>query len=410
MRRSLSARIRHIFPPSKTKIDYFFSLMWNGPFLLLSALALIASTKKTDQKWIFSLDFHASVTSDLNTLFRARKVKLVRRVISFHNRHFRRVFRVADPSPGVNSKNWRRFTERNVTWFQMCHSLMFARMDGFLVSYPTSFIRLYLALGKPILVVNPIRYEHPFTNRHEAWSELDEQLKINIHEGAITFIANNRADADYSSHFLEVDVPVAPSICDYVGLQWDQQNDFRLTYAHYTTIAEELEKTSSSHWRGLRTVLGKSFSWKKLLAIEELFYVPYAPSTMMLFEAATAGLPVAIPTLDFINELRTRHPGVFSQLTFNQMTQKLPPHGKRWVATNYEDWRPYSEWWYSRSDFTNAELMPNVRLVGSFEQLMEEPSVPSRVGLENYRRTVELRNKHVRAQALLTYEPFLKNL
>jgi hypothetical protein len=410
MRRSLSARLRHIFPPSKSKIDYFFSLLLNGPFILLSELTYIVWPKKSGRKWIFSLDFHASVTNDLNTLFQAKKVKLVRRVISFHNRHFRRVFRLADPNPGVNSKNWRRFSERDVVWFQKVHTLLFGRMDGFLVSYPTSFVRLYLALGKPILVVNPIRYEHPFSNRHSEWSAIDEELKSKIRDGAITFIANNQADADYAGHSLGIQIPVAPSLCDYVGLQWNQQNDSRLTYSHYTTIDTELEEHSRSRWRGLRVVLGYSFSWKKLLAIEELFYVPYAPSTMMLFEAATAGLPVAIPTLDFINELRTRHPGVFSQLTFNQMSQTLPPPEKRWVATNYEDWKPYSEWWYSRSDFTNSELMPNVRLVGSFEQLMEEPSVPSRVGLENYRRTVELRNKHVRAQALLTYEPFLKNL
>ena len=410
MRRSLAARIRHIWPSQKEDIDYLFSLLWNGPYIFLAEVALITSRKKRGRKWLFSLDFHASVTSDLDALLRGKGVKVIRRVISFHNRHFRRIFRLADPSPGVNSTNWRRFTERNIARFQRVHCLLFSRVDGFLVSYPTSFMRLYLSLGKPILVVNPIRYEHPFSNRHDEWDALDTQLVSKIHEGTVTFFANNQADADYASRSLGIEVPVAPSLCDYIGARWNQQNNLCLSYAHYTTIATELEEHPGSNWRGLRSVLGDSFSWRKLLAIKELFYVPYAPSTMMLFEAATAGLPVAVPTLNFINTLRIRHPGVFSQLTFNQMTSTLPPRSKSWVASDYHDWEPFSQWWYTRSDFVNGELMPNVRFVESFDELIREPSVPERVGLDYYYRALAERNERVRKNVLQTYDSFLKKL
>lgn len=409
MKRSFGAHFRHL-TPSRKQLEFFWSVVVNGPMVIISNLKLLFSVKSGKDKWLFSLDFHASVTKDLGSFFGEGQVRLIRRVISFHNRHFRAVFRLADPSPGVNATNWRRFTTQNIARFQRAHALLFSRIDGFVVSYPTSFIRLYLNLKKPILVVNPIRYEHPFSNRPDEWLALDEQLKSSIRDGRVTFIANNRADADYVGHSLGIQVQTAPSLCAYTNVHWRPNKHLRLSYAKYTSIAEELEIYSNSQWLGLRGALGKSFSWKQLIEAAELFYVPYAPSTMMLFEAATAGLPVAVPTLRFMNELRSRHPGVFSQLTFNQMTDSLPPAGKQWVASNHRQWDSFSEWWFDRSDFANRELMPNVRLVESFEQLLSEPSVPERIGSEKYLSAIEKRNEQVRTLATAAYEPFLSKL
>lgn len=365
----------------------------NGPYVFFSNIFWRWRTKSPQHRWIMSIDFHPSVVADFQSLTSRQGTRIYSRVLSFHNRNFRKIFRFPDPTRGVSFKNWRRFTQQDVDKFQKVYSPLLNRMDAFLVTYPTSFIRLYANLKQPIIVVNPIRYEHPFSNRPTEWKQLDDEITSGVKSGRIVFIANNRADAEYVSRQLRIEVPVVPSLCDYTGFNWKGPGDLSLTYAHYTDIGQEFEKISGGAWKNFRSIMGKKFDWQKFGKVREVFYVPYAPSTMFLFELATAGVPVAVPSLSFISRLREKHPGVFSQLTFTQMAGKLPPSDRLWAANDHTNWARFSQWWFERSDFADPNLMPNVRIVDSFDELLSSPSVAESLGLEAYRTMVANRNR-----------------
>lgn len=382
----------------------------NGPLLLWQRVYWTLRPKPAGERWLYSLDFHTAVVADIAQEFTRHRVKVLSNVISFHNRHSRRIFKRADPVAGVNARNWRKFTEADQAEFQKRHARLFSRFDGFLVSYPTSFVDLYTDFGKPILVVNPIRYEHPFSNRLNEWESLDRKLKSGISSGLIHFVANNAADAEYAAHYLEAAIPTVPSICRYTKASWNPTIDLGLTHAHYTTFAQEFESDSGGQWKALRGELGKVFSWNRLLKYRELFYVPYAPSTMFLFELATAGMPVAVPSLELLKTLRSEHPGVFGQLTFHEMSRRTPPAHRTWLANMHWRTDDYLEWWYQRSDFADKELMPNVRIVESLEQLVSEPSVPKLIGVANYRRRISERNELLVNQFDSSYSTFLARL
>lgn len=390
---SLTALGRHWTSDFRKRLKGLRSLLLNGPLIVWQRLFWQLKPKPDGEIWLYSLDFHPAVTADLEFELKRHNVKILRNVISFHNRHFRRFFRLPDPVPGINEGNWRRFSHEDKNHFQKHHRRLFSRFDGFIVSYPTSFIDLYLSFGKPILVVNPIRYEHPFSNRPSEWQELDNKLKLGISSGQLDFISNNSADSEYAFHYLQTPIKVLPSVCRYTRACWNQTINIGLTYAHYTRIAEEVEARTNRRWRPLRSEVGRVFSWRTLMKYQEIFYVPYAPSTMFLFELATAGMPVAVPSLRYLKELRIENPGVFGQLTFHEMTNQPPPKNRAWIANGYDDVDEYIEWWYLRSDFVDLELMPNVRIVESLEELVSEPSVPGRIGLNMYRQKILQRNR-----------------
>jgi len=411
-KRSPSARAiyRHNIQIVKKIWPQVLDFLANYPLVIWRLVLWYFRPKPTGQKWLYSLDFHPAVVADISFEMERHGVRVFSEVISPHNARFRKLFRRPDPVRGVNYRNWRKFDAQDVEKFQKHRKRLFSRFDGFIVSYPSSFVTLYREFGKPILVVNPIRYEHPFSNRPADWDGLDNQLESGIKARQITFFSNNTADAEYASHYLKMPIQAVPSICRYIQASWNPTVDLGLTYAHYTQIAEDFEHTSNGEWRALRNELGKKFSWTRLLRFRELFYIPYAPSTMLLFELATAGMPVAVPTLGFLKRLRSENQGVFGQLTFQEMAGRTPAPHRTWTANRYWHRDEYVEWWYQRSDFANEELMPNVRRVDSFAELTSSPSVPNMMGMDSYRKAIQERNLMLVERFDDAYSTFLSRL
>jgi hypothetical protein len=95
---------------------------------------------------------------------------------------------------------------------------------------------------------------------------------------------------------------------------------------------------------------------------------------MSLFEFATAGIEVLVPSKEFLRRLYLENDSVLSELSFYQIqglnVENLEEHDpNNYLSINFFDW------WVARADFYNSDLMPNIRLIDSFQDLLHMPSL-----------------------------------
>jgi hypothetical protein len=292
--------------------------------------------------------------------------------LSGHNFVFRSFFKFSDPVLYMGLKQWRDLTPERKTKFLKVYGRFLSKFDGFVATYPLAFLDLFAKFDKPLLGVVAIRYEHPFTSRPAQWEEFTSQLRTLTDSGRLSIAANNQGDSDYFSAFVGREIPVVPSVCDYSpylpnNLDVPDQRLFPIV-AKSEQLTHDIQACLGDPWKEKKEALGAHHSSDKLALCGAIVYIPYNISTMFLFEMATLGIPVLVPSKSFMIELQARFEGVLSELTFMEMGEVSPPQS---LSTNCPGADPnsvgYTDWWLDRSDFYNQEIMPNVLQFSSFE-------------------------------------------
>lgn len=318
--------------------------------------------KKDSAARFFNLDLHVAVAGDLESHLSKADAKLVRFSISRHNHLVPNRPPVADPVAYVNQRKWRRLSPKRVRGFESRYGRFLRGFDGFVVTHTPSFVELYTNLNKPVLCVVSTRYESPYTERQEDWNRLNGLLARAVEESRLTVVANNQADADYFQFFSGGSIPVVPSLCAK-ETPWTGSNMRRVVVCKDPRLSKSISATT-----GYEEVknLGLPYAWSDLAGCAEVFVVPQNVSTMLLFELATAGVPVAIPSPKLFKELR-RDYEVLNELTFAEMFQVRITEDLH-SPVNWES-PYYLDWWLERADFYNQEIMPNVRVVQTLDEL-----------------------------------------
>ena len=316
------------------------------------------------RKWVFNLDCHVSVIADIQVgLAGLSDVKLVSWSLSKHNFVFRSFFVDPDPVYAIDSENWSDLTEERIQSFLRRYGRFLQCFDGFIVTYPIGFIRLFSSLGKPILAVSAIRYEHPFGSDVKRWQRLDDEIRELSDSGKLLLFANNSGDAEYAAHFLERQLDIVPSVCDYIALNRSRIPNVRIVQSRSKELEREIATALGAPWISASEYFGKRYSWKLLAHVDVVLYVPYNTSTMTLFELATLGIPTLIPAGSLLDKLARDWDGVVSELSFRERLDPLV-HPKEKCFPGADQRHPdFVHWWLERADFMNADLMPNVRLV-----------------------------------------------
>ena len=346
-------------------------------FLGTFVLFFPAFKRFSKKRWLFNLDCHVSVVADIRTGLRDYpNVRLVSWSMSSHNFVFRRFFIDPDPVSELGGGLWKDLSDERITAFINRYSTFLRSFDGFVVTYPTSFVRLFGPLGRPILAVAATRYEHPFSRDKQRWLELDKELKTLHNTGSLKLVANNLGDAHYLENFLGIEVPVVPSLCDYVSIDKSPEGGVRVVQA----LSPELERLLAARlgppWVGARAYLGRKYSWKKLSQVEMYFYVPHNSSTMTLFELATLGIPTAVPDPAFLTSLAKKHTGVMSELSFRGPREELTREDERAFAGADHNAEGFMKWWMDRADFYLPDVMPNVFQVSSTQDVRLSSDLP----------------------------------
>ena len=371
--------------------------------------AVIAGNAATGQSHprLFNLDLHIGVIADLQQELEAQNVALTHWSISAHNHLLPSRLSITDPVRWVNHWNWTRLDDSRIDRFQDRYGRFLRGFDGFVATYSPVFAELYRGLERPTLVVSATRYEAPYSDRPSDWQRFDRYLQESVQSGTVHLYANNRGDADYIRYFTGLDAPVVPSLCERTPTQFRGRSSLRVIQSRAANLASDVERESAGRYRSIRA-LGTPYRWEDLLDCEEVFVVPQNISTMTLFELATAGVPVAIPSTKWMKELVATYPGVLAELTFHQVRDLdvagLPVDS----PVNYRSDR-YLDWWLERADFYNSALMPNVRVVNSVQELLHGET-SAQCGGETLRALTETRNLNVAEARRLMISSFLSAL
>ena len=319
---------------------------------------------------LFNLDLHPAVISDLEMGLKKnskRNIQLTRWSISDHNHIFRKFFYCPDPVAVVNAKTWRHLDQTMIRSFQRRYRDYLSTFDGFVVTHTPAFAELFGDFGKPILVVASTRYEAPYTNQPEQWARLNKFLLRGIESGQVTFWSNNVGDRDYFEYLTGFRSKVVPSLCDYTEVEWTPTYDSAVYFAKSNLITSQLSLHGKLTWKVPSKLLGRNYSLSKLAAVSAVFVLPYQISTMRLFELATMGVPVLVPSKAFILSLRKQDPMILNEVSYfrvwgideSQIDEENP---NRNSDSNFE-------WWLDRADFYDKNLMPNVFEINSFHEL-----------------------------------------
>lgn len=349
---------------------------------------------------LFNLDVHIAVIGDLKVAIET-EADLMIWSISQHNWVNRRVLKMPDPVRVINAETWRDM-DSLVDSFLERYSPMLRRFDGFVACYPVPIIEAYKGFGKPILVQTAVRYEAPYTSNQRAWDDLNRTIVDLDKSGLLEVFANNKGDQDYFEHFTGIAPTYLPSLCDYTGTTWSGDSNHIGLMCGNSGLASEILSLDSSI-NDLRTLFPTGYTYRQFFSLRALIVIPYQISTMTLFECATAGMPVLMPSKALLKEWFAQGlDGVLSQLSFFQTvgesTHHLPLRDPNRVSSP-----DTVTWWLDRADFFDFELMPNVVL---FDSVQEIPLLIN--SLPSYLDTVRLSNRnrsmaHARAQAMKAF-------
>lgn len=317
---------------------------------------------------IFNLDLHVSIIADLKSGAVPLDLSVTSWSISGANRVFRKVLWAPDPVEVINATTWQKLNSDMIQDFRHRYNTFLRSFDGFVVTHTPFFAEIYDGLDKPVLAVAGTRYEWPLTLDRNRWKSFDEYIKSSTKSGKLFLVANNMGDTDYLQFHTGVTPRYVPSLCEYTGQNWDGLLSHYLVVARSTDLINQVSRITNNLWVDSQSVLGKNYSWADLARGKAIFVVPYNISTMTLFELATMGVPVVVPSPRLLKILRHKFSGVLSELSFMEMnSMHIDGLGKD-DPNNFLS-ESYLDWWLNRADFYNSMLMPNVFVIDELEEL-----------------------------------------
>ena len=318
---------------------------------------------------VFNLDLHTSVIRDIEFGLKSLDIDVKRWSISKHNKYIRKNLRGSDPVKYVNANTWQDLNDKSIIQFHKKYYKFLKQFDGFIVTYPPTFIDLFLPFNKPILLDIAIRYEIPYTNNDYSWKSFNERLKNGYNKGGITLWSNNKADCDYLEYFTGLQSKIVPSVCDYLGDQWKAIKPFQyVSIIRDNNLKLKVATVTKNAWTPIESLKRGHYEWEDILSSSVVFLIPYNISTMQLFELATAGVPVIVPSKNFLKKLWQEGYSVLTEISWYQVhnisTEQLADSNpNKWQSDTFIDW------WLERADFYNADLMPNVITIEDFNDL-----------------------------------------
>ena len=354
---------------------------------------------------LFNLDLHISVIADLAEEIQLQRAAITRWSISGHNFAFRKVFQGPDPVEVVNSSSWAAMSPEMIDEFQDRYGAFLRTFDGFVATYTPAFAELFRGLDRPILTMSATRYEAPYTDQRVRWGELDQFFCEEVSRGRMILAANNMGDRDYVYIRTGLRPRLVPSLCDYTKATWKPRGGEKLIRAKSNELVEQIKAGGRGDWYSLHDRHGSRYSWAQLFTAREVVVIPYNISTMSMFEFATAGVPVSVPSPRLLIDLKNHDPGILSELTWFQV-RNLPVPAKMGIPFD-EECDDFLPWWLERADFYNPDLMPNVRVFESFDELTRNPHPVNQRPRKEWDQVVQSRNDAVRERRRRLIRDFL---
>jgi hypothetical protein len=322
-------------------------------------------------KKLFNLDLHIAVVQEIRMGLSQTSLKMRTWNMSLHNHLVRNFFKFPDPVRFISAKNWRHMDKSQVDAFQKYYGRMLNRYQAFVISYPPSFVELFISFNKPILVICPTRYEIPYTDNEVRWEQLNTTLRQGVETGQVTICVNSLAEQKYLEYYSGITAEVIPTVCDYLTHSWKGTGSTPVFFSKSQKYSSQIMEATSGLWQAAEKELGANYTWESLMAVPAIFVLPYNNNTMRMFEFAHAGIPVFVPSKKFLRNLyRNGEEGVMSEVSnyrvFGIDASQLDSND----PSNYLS-DTFIDYWINISDFYNAQVMQNIYFIDSFEELLK---------------------------------------
>lgn len=327
----------------------------------------------------FNIDRHVSIISDLSHIFK----RLGHTVNSLNQSgHSWVLNRKAIDIPLLkkgNLANLRRIADE----FTKNYKAELDQYDGFIVTYPPAYAWLYSQFDKPVILHIPIRYEYPFSNNPKEWMALNDLLM----QDKYIIVANSLYDKNYFEAFVNKECKYIPSLCSYFNRQYSPINGWR-SY-----------NRQPDGFFGLEPIKFP-YTWDGIVSYRALVHAPYNASIMSFFEQYWANIPLFVPTIRFLLEMRSEGYPLLSEISWNR-TFKLKSKSAisckcEYDPNNYESdeamlyWMRYADYYNFKhvlrfdsldhlQEYKNREVMllPQITEMMKKENAIREGSIMS---------------------------------
>lgn len=291
-------------------------------------------------KRYFCMDLHISVIADFKSL--GLDVEVVDWCMSGHAFVMNRP---QDTPKHINAKTWQQLNPEMIAAFQKEYDTFLSGFDGFVVGYASSFAMVFEKYGKPIVLMNAVRFDMPFcwTGDMGMRAQYLECLQRLKREDRLIAVSNNKADREYMGR-AGVDSHYIPSLCLYTKMKY---NPIRPTFLFYTGSCQPDRRITQRH------ELGGNFAWQTVAEFKGTIHIPYDISTMSLFEQFSAGCPMFFPSKKFLLEKPE------NLITLSAYW------GDRPIPAEYGDMSKTAAW-IELADFYEAFQSPNTYYYDSF--------------------------------------------
>ena len=316
---------------------------------------------------LFNLDLHSSVIEDISkglTLLE-EDIELVRWSISGRNKISRKFLNIPDPIEYINHANWSALSKDRIEKFNSKYENFLKQFDGFIVTHTPSFVQVFESYNRPILLINSTRYEAPYSNNPKKWNELDHTLRDLWSSSSLTLVSNNRGDQEYLFQKTSIRSQVFPSVCDYIPNFPGPKSSEIIIFARSKELQKKIISSSSLN---LQPSYDRFIPYSRICSSLAILIIPQNVSTMMLFELATLGIPVIVPSPKLINAIIHDGFSVLSELSHFQIFGLSTINLEDKDLNNYNSQHFYSSW-LKFADFYDLKLMPNIIVIDNFSDL-----------------------------------------
>lgn len=197
-------------------------------------------------------------------------------------------------------------------------------VDAMACFHPSAMCELFMTFGKRLFVIATTRYELG-RETEELWKAWNENLKV-IAENSHNIIgANNLYDAKYIEYFTGIKPVVLPSVIDMKLTYEASSSDILVTEmrSHAAKSIMSIITNLSPRFKSLRQKYPQ-YNYKDLTHNTAILHIPYQVSIMSLFEQYAMGIPIIVPSLNFLWEMHNKW-DVVTQRTWTRERTGIRP-------------------------------------------------------------------------------------
>ena len=313
----------------------------------------------------FNIDCHISVIADVNFIFNKLGHKVNDWSVSGHAHIMNKEKKKIKLKSGYVLDSCNHITRKIGEDFYETFKDKFKDYDGFICCYPTEFCLLYELFNKPIIIVNCIRYEHPFTRYKENWDELNNVIRSLKEKKLLYWVCNNKGDIQYTKYYTEIIGTWIPSLCEYTRVFYKPERNYFLI-SNRTPLTPHILQNKAIHLSQIPRNNRSSFTWDDKCKYRGIIHIPYHNGSMSIFEEYTSNIPLFFPSKKFGKELfKSNH--MFGDLTFYRYFKLSEPNDLN--CPNSLRNEKILDMWFDTSDFYDTENMPYIYFFDSIAHL-----------------------------------------